>query len=135
MTIRPTMIPTSEVSETDILAAADAFGAALRASPEFASLQRAGDVLTADFEANAAINALKRRQIDLRTETMLGTLNAAQRAELERLEEAMLACPAVTAYLDAQMAFQAVCRETAEVVSAQIGIDFAANCRAGGCCG
>ena len=47
----------------------------------------------------------------------------------------MLAVPSVATYVAATAAFQAVCRETAAVVSAQIGIDFAANCRSGGCCG
>jgi hypothetical protein len=60
---------------------------------------------------------------------------AAQRAELERLQMAMFAVPSVASYVAATEAFQAVCRETAVVVSAQIGIDFAANCRSGGCCG
>jgi hypothetical protein len=48
----------------------------------------------------------------------------------------MFAVPSVAAYVAATAAFQAVCRETAAVVTAQIGIDFAANCRSGGgCCG
>ncbi len=65
----------------------------------------------------------------------MGILTAAQRAELERLQQAMLAVPSVATYIAATATFQAVCRETAAVVSAQIGIDFAANCRSGGCCG
>jgi len=47
----------------------------------------------------------------------------------------MYGVPSVTAYLAAMAAFQAVCRDTASIVSAEIGIDFAANSRSGGCCG
>ena len=65
----------------------------------------------------------------------MGLLDEDRRAELEHLREAMLANPAVAAYVAATAAFQAMCRETAAVVSAEIGIDFAANCRSGGCCG
>lgn len=122
-------------AEADALAVADAFGAALRASPEFAGLVRAADVLAADAEANAAIKELNQRQAELRMQTMLGTLDTAQSAELEHLEEAMLAQPAVATYLAAQNVLQTVCGEMAAVASDQIGIDFAANCSAGGCCG
>ncbi len=47
----------------------------------------------------------------------------------------MYEVPSINTYLAAMAAFQAVCRETASIVSAEIGIDFAANSRSGGCCG
>ncbi len=122
-------------AEAEALTAAGTFGAVLRASPEFAGLLSADRVLAADPAANAAIEAFGARQAELRTEAMMGILTAAQSAELERLQKAMLAVPTVAAYVAATASFQAVCRETAVVVSAQIGIDFAANCRSGGCCG
>jgi cell fate (sporulation/competence/biofilm development) regulator YlbF (YheA/YmcA/DUF963 family) len=122
-------------AEAEALSAAGTFGAALRASPEFAALLAANGALSADAGATAAIEAFGARQAELRTEAMMGILNDAQRAGLERLQQAMLAVPSVAAYVAATEAFGAVCRETAVVVSAQIGIDFAANCRSGGCCG
>jgi cell fate (sporulation/competence/biofilm development) regulator YlbF (YheA/YmcA/DUF963 family) len=122
-------------AEAEALSAAGTFGAVLRASPEFGALLAANDALLADVRANAAIEAFGSRQAELRTEAMMGILTAAQSAELERLQKAMYAVPTVASYVTATEAFQAVCRETAVVVSAQIGIDFAANCRSGGCCG
>jgi cell fate (sporulation/competence/biofilm development) regulator YlbF (YheA/YmcA/DUF963 family) len=122
-------------AEAEALMAAGAFGAALRASPEFAALLAANDALTADAGATAAIEAFGDRQAELRTEALMGVLTAAQRAELERLQTAMYAIPTVASYVAATEAFKSVCRETAVVVSAQIGIDFAANSRSGGCCG
>jgi cell fate (sporulation/competence/biofilm development) regulator YlbF (YheA/YmcA/DUF963 family) len=122
-------------AEAEALTMAGTFGAALRAGPEVGALLAAGGVLSADAEATAAIEAFGARQAELRTEAMMGVLTAAQRAELERLQKAMLAVPTVASYVAATAAFQAVCRETAVVVSAQIGLDFAANCRSGGCCG
>ena len=111
------------------------FGEAHPGRPEFAALLAAESALSADATANAAIEAFGNVQAELRTEAMMGILTAAQRAELERLQKAMLAVPTVATYIAATATFQAVCRETAAVVSAQIGIDFAANCRSGGCCG
>jgi cell fate (sporulation/competence/biofilm development) regulator YlbF (YheA/YmcA/DUF963 family) len=126
----------TRAAEAEALAAASTFGAVLRASPEFGALLAAENALSADATANAAIEAFGNAQAELRTEAMMGILTAAQRADLERLQKAMLAVPTVASYVAATAAFQAICRETAAVVSAQIGIDFAASCRSGGgCCG
>ena len=125
----------TRAAEAEALAAAGTFGAALRASPEFTALLAADRALSEDAEAVAAIAAFNSHQAELRAEITMGTLQDSQRAELDRLQGAMLAVPSVASYVDATAAFQAVCRETASVVSARIGIDFAANCRSGGCCG
>ncbi len=126
----------TRAAEAEALSAAGAFGATLRASPEFTALMAADRALSKDPAATSAIEAFQLRQAELRVELMMGVLPDAQRVELERLQQATYAVPSVTAYVAATAAFQSVCRETAAVVSAQIGIDFAANCRsAGGCCG
>jgi cell fate (sporulation/competence/biofilm development) regulator YlbF (YheA/YmcA/DUF963 family) len=130
----PAASPTAEV-ETQVFLAAGDFGMALRQSPAFVRLREAGAALGADDAAQEAIEAFNRRRSDLQFEIRLGMLEAAQRAELERLQAAMLAFPTVAEYLAAQSGFEEICRETATLVSSEIGIDFAANCRAGGCCG
>jgi cell fate (sporulation/competence/biofilm development) regulator YlbF (YheA/YmcA/DUF963 family) len=122
-------------AEAEALTAAGTFGAVLRASPEFGALLAANDALSTDAAATAAIEAFGSHQAELRTEAMMGILTAAQSANLERLQQTMYAIPTVAAYVAATEEFKAICRETAAVVSAQIGIDFAANSRSGGCCG
>jgi cell fate (sporulation/competence/biofilm development) regulator YlbF (YheA/YmcA/DUF963 family) len=125
----------TSAAEAEALAAASTFGAALRASPEFTALLATDRALSEDAEAVAAIEAFNNLQAKLRVEITTGALLDSQRLELERLQQAMLAVPSVASYVEATATFQAVCRETASVVSAQIGIDLAANCRSGGCCG
>ncbi len=125
----------TRAAEAEALTAAGTFGATLRGSPEFTALLAADAALSGDAAATAAIEAFGTLQGELRPEIMMGVLDDAQRAELERLQQAMLIVPSVAAYVAATAAFQSLCRETAAVVSAQIGIDFAANCRGGGCCG
>ena len=119
----------------EALAAASAFGAALKASKEFAELTATDEAVSQDAEANAAIAAFNRLQQQLRAEITMGVLQDSQRAELDQRQQAMYGVPSVSAYLAAMAAFQAVCRDTASIVSAEIGIDFAANSRSGGCCG
>jgi cell fate (sporulation/competence/biofilm development) regulator YlbF (YheA/YmcA/DUF963 family) len=125
----------ARAAETQVLLAAGTFGTALRERPEFVRLREAGAALGTDHAAQEAIEAFNRCQSDLRLEMRLRTLNALQQAELERIQTAMLAFPTVAEYVAAQTAFEEICRETATLVSSEIGIDFAANCRSGGCCG
>ena len=127
--------PADREAEAEVYLAAGNFGTALRGSPEFARLRAAGAALGADAAAQEAIEAFNTCQSDLQFEIRLGTLDVSQQAEIERLQAAMLALPTVAEYVAAQSAFEAICRETAELVTSEIGIDFAANCRAGGCCG
>jgi len=125
----------TRAAEAEALSAAGTFGTALRACSEFTVLLAADRALSDDADANSAIEAFSSLQAELRAEITMGVLLDEQRAELDRLQQAMLAVPAVAMYVAATAAFQAVCRETASIVSAEIGIDFAANCRSGGCCG
>jgi cell fate (sporulation/competence/biofilm development) regulator YlbF (YheA/YmcA/DUF963 family) len=124
--------PGDPEAEAEVLLAAGNFGTALRASAEFVRLREAGAALGADEAAQEAIAAFNTCQSDLQFEIRLGTLDASQQAEIERFQAAMLALPTVAEYLAAQTAFEAICRETAELVTSEIGIDFAANCRTGG---
>ena len=125
----------TRATETQVFLAAGAFGTALHASPEFVRLRTAGAALGTDDAAQEAIQAFNTCRSELQFEIRLGTLDAVQQAEIERLQAAMLAFPTVAEYLAAQTEFETICRETAELVTSEIGIDFAANCRAGGCCG
>ena len=125
----------TRAAEAQVFLAAGVFGTALRERPEFVRLRAAGAALGTDDAAQEAIGAFNRCQSELALELRLGTLAGLQQAELERFQAAMLAFPRVAEYVAAQSAFEETCRETATLVSSEIGIDFAANCRAGGCCG
>jgi cell fate (sporulation/competence/biofilm development) regulator YlbF (YheA/YmcA/DUF963 family) len=114
--------------------AADALGVTLRESAEFAALVGADRDLAADEAAQAAMEAFQRRQDELRMELTFRTLTDEHKAELEHLQTVMYEVPSVAAYLRAQAALADLCRQAAAVVSAEIGIDFAANCGSS-CCG
>ncbi len=130
----PTLEAPAE-AETEALAAARALGKALKTSKEFGALIAADEAIGCDPAAEEAISAFNSLQQELRAEISMGVIEDAQRAELEKRQQAMTAVPSISAYLEAMAAFQAVCCDTASIVSAQIGIDFAANSRSGGCCG
>ncbi len=125
---------TPETAEADALLAAEAFGRALRASAEFEALTTAAQQLDDDDAAQWAIRSVSERRAELRVQTLTGTLSDAERAELDDLDAAMRGLPSVAAYLAAEERLRAVCRAVGGVVSAEIGLDFAANA-GGSCCG
>ncbi|MHA6522897.1 YlbF family regulator [Tessaracoccus sp. G1721] len=122
-------------AEAEALAAARAFGEELKASPEFAAVLDADRAISEDPAAIAAIADFDRLQQSLRAEITMGVLQDSQRAELVQCQQAMYDVASVAAYVAATQAFEAACRETSAIVSDAIRIDFAANCRSGGCCG
>jgi cell fate (sporulation/competence/biofilm development) regulator YlbF (YheA/YmcA/DUF963 family) len=131
----PALEAATRAAEANALTAAGTLGSILRDTPEFAALLAADRALSEDAAALAAIEAVNTREAEWRVEISMGVLGASERGEIERLRAAMLACPSVAGYVAAQGAFGSLCREVASVASAEIGVDFAANCRTGGCCG
>jgi cell fate (sporulation/competence/biofilm development) regulator YlbF (YheA/YmcA/DUF963 family) len=113
--------------------AAHDFAAALAAAPEFAALDAAAAGLRADVAARQAMVTFQEKQHSLQAVLILGAASAEEQAELERLREAYLAQPAVTAYFQAEEALRSLCQQLAGTLSAHINFDFAGAC-GGGCC-
>jgi cell fate (sporulation/competence/biofilm development) regulator YlbF (YheA/YmcA/DUF963 family) len=113
--------------------AAHDFAAALAAAPEFEALDEAAARLRADAAARQAMVAFQEKQRSLQAVLMLGAASVEEQAELERLREAYLAQPAVTAYFQAEEQLRVLCQQVAGTLSAYINFDYVAAC-GGGCC-
>jgi cell fate (sporulation/competence/biofilm development) regulator YlbF (YheA/YmcA/DUF963 family) len=122
-----------EVTETQVQAAARAFAQALAESAEFQAFEEAADRLKRDEVAQRALQAFQAKQQSLQMMLMLNAVSAEEQAELERLRQAFLAEPAITAYLEAQEALTAMSQATGQLLSQRIGLSFAAACGPG-CC-
>ena len=120
--------------EAEALAAARELAAALVETPQFKALDQAGVALRHDNDAQAAIHAFQQRQRDLGWKLQTGLISDAERQHLKMLQMAMLAKPAVRAYMNAQQQFARVCYEASELVSEIIGLPFAASCGPGCSC-
>ncbi len=127
------------VNEVDVAApsvvqqAARDFARALAATAQFQAFDEADHKLRSDETAQRVIGAYQSKQQSTRMAMMLGSASAADRAELERLQQEFLANPSVAAYLQAQSELQALCQAAAEQLSRHIGLSFAGAC-GGGCC-
>jgi cell fate (sporulation/competence/biofilm development) regulator YlbF (YheA/YmcA/DUF963 family) len=119
---------------SEVERAARGLAEAIAETPEFQAFERAYGRLRDDEHAQDARMAYEVQQRSLQPLAMLGAVSDEQRAELERLRQAWMALPAVTDYLEAQMAMAAMCRAIDERLSEPIGLGFAAACTPG-CCG
>lgn len=127
----PTM---TDTATAEVRAAARAFTQALAETPAFKAFEEAGAMLDNDVPAQQAIAAYQARQQSLQMMLQLNAVSPEERAELNRLQQAMLAEPGVVAYLQAQDNLVILCRAAADLLSERIGLNFAAACRSG-CCG
>ncbi len=106
---------------------------ALSETPEFQAFEHAAERLYNDEAATKAREAFEAKAKSLEALQMLGAVSAQDAAELERLRQALIWLPSFTAYTQAQKGLIPVCQAAGNVLSMQLGIDFAAVC-APGCC-
>ncbi|MGQ9681414.1 MAG: YlbF family regulator [Anaerolineae bacterium] len=117
------------------LEAAREFAAALAETEEYQAFEDAQRVLRRDKTAQGAIRAFQDKQQALNWQLRLGLVSDVDRATLQRLEQAMLALPAVQAYVQAQEKISRLCGELAGLISDTIRLDFAGGCGPGCGCG
>ncbi len=120
-------------SRSAVSQAARDFARALAATPQFLAWEDAEHKLRTDQVAQQVIGAYQSKQQSTRMATMLGTVSAADRAELERLQQAFLNNPTVAVYLRAQADVTGLCQAAAEQLSRHIGLNFTSACGPG-CC-
>jgi cell fate (sporulation/competence/biofilm development) regulator YlbF (YheA/YmcA/DUF963 family) len=123
----------NEVSEGQALQAARKFAAVLAQTPEYQALEESDGRLRRDAAAEEARSAFQAKQRELGWQSRFGLVSSAEQEELRRLQQAMLAQPAIRAYVDAQERLVLLCQEAASLISEVIGLNFSASCGPG-CC-
>jgi len=123
------------ISEEQAMEAAREFAAALAETTEYQAFEQAQMALQRNEAAQEAIGAFRDRQQALAWQIRFGLASDTERQELQQLEQAMLALPAVQAYIQAQEELSRLCSELAGVISNTIGLDFAGGCGPGCACG
>ena len=130
---QPYSVGMVEVSEAEALQAAREFAAMLAQMPEYQAFEEADARLRRDAAAQEAMYAFQEQRQDIGWRARLGLVSDAEQEELRRLQQAMLAQPAMRAYVDAQERLGLLCQEAADLISEVIGLSFAASCGPG-CC-
>lgn len=117
-----------------VFAAARDFAAALAETPQFKAFEQAYDALRIDTVAQQALAAHQEKFNSLRIQLMLNAVSEAERNEIERLQNEYLKLPSVQAYINAQTELTTICQQIAGMISAAVGLNYAAACGAS-CCG
>ncbi len=113
--------------------AAQNFATALSETPEYKKFEEMAQTFLHDQGAQQTIAAFKARQQALKAMIMLNAVSDAERAELERLRQAVLANPTYAAYRQAQDDLIALCRAADGLLTSSIGLSLSAACSTG-CC-
>ena len=109
------------------------FATSLVETPQFQAFEQTTTVLNNDKAAQRAMEAYQAKQDSLQTLLMLNAVSNADRTELENLRQAVIAQPAVSAYVDAERAMMTLLQAVANVVSEEISLPFAVS--RSKCCG
>ncbi len=109
------------------------FAAALAETPQFKSYEEAAEHLNNDVEAQRVIDAFQAKRQALQAQLMLNAVSEADKAELQRLQDAFSNTPAVMAYAPAQADLMVICQAAADWLSEAIGLNYTAACGSG-CC-
>lgn len=87
-----------------------------------------------DQEAQKALQEYRAKAKDLQTKQMLNIISQAEQKDLEQLWIAFQGFNSVQNFFEAQETFQSLCRDCAQVISDNCGLDYATSCGAS-CCG
>ncbi len=118
---------------TEVYSAVHGFAESLAESDEFRTYELAAERLGQDETSQQAIQAFQKKQQSLQMLFRLNAVSAADKAELERLQNAYLSQPLVIDYLEAQEKLTALFQAAANLLSQRIGLSFASACGPG-CC-
>jgi cell fate (sporulation/competence/biofilm development) regulator YlbF (YheA/YmcA/DUF963 family) len=113
--------------------AARDFAVALSETPQFRAYEEATERLNHDLMAQRVIDAFQAKRQSLQALLLLNAVSEADKAELQRLQQAFAGTPAVVAYAQAQSDLMAICQAAADWLSEAIGLNYAAACGSG-CC-
>lgn len=127
-------IDTLEIASEEVVKqAARDFAAALVETPQFKAFEQTSEALRHDQKALSAMEAYQAKQSSLQALLMLNALGPEERDELERMRQAFMNEPTVSAFFQAQSELMVMCQASADLLSKHLGLSFAAACGPG-CC-
>lgn len=125
-----------EVTPTSIvLKSARDFTQKLTETPQYVEFIKAHIEFRGDKEAQQIQQNYQKKQTALRAVLMLNAASETDRQELQLLSEQFNNRPSVIRYIKAQTDFIVICQNIGDLLSEELGIDFAGACKTGGCCG
>lgn len=122
-------------SRSVVMQAAKQFAETLGDTPQYREFEQSYFTFRKDTEAQSAIQEFQKKQASLKALLMLNAVSDEDKQELQRLQERFAQQPSVLRYTQAQEELVAISQEIGDLLSNTIGLDYAASCKTGGCCG
>ena len=110
------------------------FSSAFSSSQEYKKFETTYSVMNQDAVAQKELEAFKQKQQEINQLFRQNGDREKALAELGKLQTSLLKNPAIANYTAAQEALMAICTEAGDMLSKNIGLDYAAVC-APSCCG
>ncbi|MFZ6020681.1 MAG: YlbF family regulator [Chloroflexota bacterium] len=124
------LTPTSVVLES-----ARQYAGVFKSTPQYQNFVNAYNRFLGDETAQQTLYQLRQKQEEVRNQRLSSPVSEADQAEIKRLEQIFYEQPSVKHYLEAQNDLLALAQNQGDTLSEALGLDFAAVCRRGGCCG
>ncbi|MHB8086989.1 MAG: YlbF family regulator [Anaerolineaceae bacterium] len=118
-----------------VLKSANEFAQTLGETPQFTEFLKSHFDFRQDVDAQNIQQEYQKKQASLKAVLMLNAASDEDRKELQNLQERFNQRPSVIRFIKAQDDLIAICQEIGDLLSKEIGMDYASSCRTGGCCG
>ncbi|GIV65108.1 MAG: hypothetical protein KatS3mg046_368 [Bellilinea sp.] len=118
-----------------VLESARQYAEAFTNTPQYQNFVKAYNAFLEDDMAQGILYQLRQKQEQMRNQRLSAPISEEDQAEVKRLDQALYEQATVKVYLAAQNELVALAQEQGDVLSEALGLDFAAVCRTGGCCG
>ena len=110
------------------------FSSAFSSSQEYKDYEKTLSRMNQDAVAQKELKTFKQKQQEINQMFRQNGDRKKALAEMERLQDSLMQNTAISAYTIAQEALMAICTEAGDILSKNIGLDYAAVC-APSCCG
>jgi len=118
-----------------VLESARQYAEAFTNTPQYQNFVKAYNAFLEDDLAQGILNQLRQKQEQMHNQRLSAPISEEDQAEVKRLHQALYEQATVKVYLAAQNELVTLAQEQGDALSEALGLDFAAICRTGGCCG
>lgn len=118
-----------------VLESARQYAEAFKSTLQYQNFVNAYNHFLEDETAQQTLYQLRQKQEQLRNQHLSSPVSETDQAEIKQLEQVFYQQASVKDYLDAQNDLLALAQDQGDALSESLGLDFAAVCRRGGCCG
>ncbi|MCX6054408.1 MAG: YlbF family regulator [Chloroflexi bacterium] len=118
-----------------VMESAKHFAEIFESTPQFQEFTQAYLAFRQDEEVQKTLQEFQKKQASLRALLALNAVSEEDRLEIKNLRGKYSQQPSYVRYTNAQEKLVELGQEIGDYLTNEIGLDFGASCKTGGCCG